>query len=149
MRPFRKSATTHCMVLSCQEIHGLRFYQPSQFGISEYVRLLKRRLAATWLSRFTRVRCFAVFVYNRNFFCEISFYYNCDGNDASLKMGGRMWSSNGANDVCSSSNFVSASLWDKPASKKATNIIRLVISAPIDLDGRPSYFTRSGDSFKK
>ena len=24
-----------------------------------------------------------------------------------------------------------------------------VISAPIDLDGRPNYFTRSGNSFKK
>ena len=38
-----------------------------------------------------------------------------------------MWSSNGANDVCSSFNFAAAcaSLWLKQASKKANNIIRL------------------------
>ena len=44
--------------LFCQEIHGLPFYRPSQFGIwtvfafpsqtaFQYVRLLKRRQAAT------------------------------------------------------------------------------------------------------
>ena len=41
-----------------------------------------------------------------------------------------MWSSNGANDVCSVFNFMSASLWDKPGSKKANNIIRLACISP-------------------
>ena len=41
-----------------------------------------------------------------------------------------MWSSNGANDVCSVFNFMSASLWDKPGSEKANNIIRLACISP-------------------
>ena len=36
-----------------------------------------------------------------------------------------MWSSNGANNVCSSFNFASASLWDKQGSKEENKIIRL------------------------
>ena len=123
--------------LFCLEIHGLPFYRPSQVGIwkvivfptqtaFQYVRLLKRRPVATWFSRFARVRCFAVFVYNRNFvkFRLQLWRYGCV-TETWLLWAAAMWSSNGANDVCSSFNFAAASLWDKQGSRKANNIIRL------------------------
>ena len=81
--------------LFCQETHGYPFYGLSQFGIwivfafpsqtaFPYVKLLKRRQAATWEERCTSLASpesggFAVFVHNRNLW---NFLYNCDAIDA-------------------------------------------------------------------
>ena len=159
--------------LFCQEIHGLPFYRPSQFGIwtvfafpsqtaFQYVRLLKGRLAATWFSRFARVRCFTVFVCNRNLW---NFLYNCDGIDAELKHGfhGRLPCDHqtklvtfarpltlrrhryeinrGQRKQITLSDWLGSQLLSRDTNFTGNGGRRFpaVINAAIDLDGRPNY----------
>ena len=153
--------------VSIWDTDSVRFSFPDCFSVREAVeKKTGGNMRREMHSRFARVRCFAVFAYYRNLW---NFLYNCDGIDAWLKHGfHRRMPCDHQTELTTFSRPLTLRWQIYEISRGQGKKIRLfdwlgsqllerdtnftssggrcspsVISAPIDLDGRPNYFTRS------
>ena len=127
--------------LFCQEIHGLPFYWPSQFGIwtvfafpsqTAFHHFSEKRDALLSF-RPSQVLCCICLKQKFMKFPLQLWRYRCV-TETWLPWAAAMWSSNGANSVCSSFNFGSASLWAKQGSKEENKIIDWLGSQLLERD---------------